>query len=144
MLCPVSNLMLPISRYTARRIESIAQFANIVNNNVDLILALALPQQYNSGGQAVRQIVIVMRLFSIKEADALLPSLRKNLAQIAQEQLALTRPDPEVSHAREKAVLSGGTEVGGRYIKHLIRLSQIIQEIESLGVLIKDINPWAL
>jgi len=79
-----------------------------------------------------------MRVFSVEEANALLPFLRKALAHIAEEQRALRRLAPEIQPAQERAQFGGGSEFGAVFLRHLIRFHQYAQEIASHGVVVKD------
>jgi hypothetical protein len=54
------------------------------------------------------------------------------------EREALVDLMSDVDRAREKAELGGGTEVGPEYLAHMFRFTGIVQQIESLGVHIKD------
>jgi hypothetical protein len=79
-----------------------------------------------------------VRLFTLGEARGLLPRLRKLLARLSSEREVLISMRDEVNRAREKSEFGGGTRVGPSYLMHLMAFSEIVQEIESLGVLVKD------
>jgi hypothetical protein len=81
-----------------------------------------------------------MKLFSVEEANALLPSLRKLLRRLAQEQRVLADLEASVGLAREKAEYGGGAEGAGRYVARLMRMGQLIREVQALGVVIKDLD----
>jgi hypothetical protein len=79
------------------------------------------------------------RLFTLGEARGLLPRLRRLLSRLNAEREVLVSMREEINRAREKAELGGGgTTIGASYLKHLMGFSEIVQEIESLGVLVKD------
>lgn len=78
------------------------------------------------------------RTFTLTEARRLLPRLRRLLSRAASEREALVDVMAEVERAREKADLGGGTVLGPEYIAHMFEFTGLVQEIESLGVQIKD------
>ncbi|HMG32545.1 MAG TPA: DUF2203 domain-containing protein [Blastocatellia bacterium] len=78
------------------------------------------------------------RIFTLSEARGLLPKLRMLLTRVGTERGALLDMRLEIDKAREKADLGGGSPIGPRYLKHMIRFSEAVQEIQYLGVLIKD------
>ena len=78
------------------------------------------------------------RIFTLSEARGLLPKLRKLLTRVSSERGALLNMRLEIDKAREKADHGGGSPMGPRYLKHMIRFSEAVQEIQYLGVLIKD------
>lgn len=78
------------------------------------------------------------RLFTLSEARSLIPRLRRLLARVASERENLLDMRVELDRAREKAELNGGSRLGPTYLTHLIAFSEAVQEIELLGVLIKD------
>jgi len=79
-----------------------------------------------------------VRVFTLGEARELLPKLRKLLGRLSAEREVLISMRDEVKRAREKSEFGGGTPVGSSYLTHLMAFSEIVQEIESLGVLVKD------
>lgn len=78
------------------------------------------------------------RTFTLSEARRLLPRLRRLLSRAASEREALVDIMAEVERARDKAALGGGTALGSTYIEHMFEFTGLVQEIESLGVQIKD------
>jgi hypothetical protein len=78
------------------------------------------------------------RVFTLGEARSLIPKLRKLVGRMAAEREKLLDMRVEIDQAREKAEMGGGSPLGARYLKHLIRFSEAVQEIQFLGVLIKD------
>jgi len=78
------------------------------------------------------------RLFTLSEARSLIPRLRRLLARVTSERENLLDMRVELDRAREKAELNGGSHLGPTYLVHLIAFSEAVQEIELLGVHIKD------
>jgi hypothetical protein len=82
-----------------------------------------------------------VRTFTLQEARSLMPRLRKLLARVSKEREALLDMRVEIDLAREKASEGGGgSPFGPTYITHLIAFSEAIQEIEYVGVHVKDLR----
>jgi hypothetical protein len=81
-----------------------------------------------------------MKLFTLEEANALLPELRRRLEMIQQERNVLRRLEPEVRMAGARATEGGGSPAGVRYVTALSRITDHSQAILSLGVQIKDFD----
>lgn len=82
-----------------------------------------------------------LRVFTLVEARSLVPRLRKLLARVSREREALLDMRVEIDLAREKANEGGGgSPLGPVYITHLIAFSEAVQEIEYLGVHVKDLR----
>ncbi|HZS09846.1 MAG TPA: DUF2203 domain-containing protein [Blastocatellia bacterium] len=81
-----------------------------------------------------------MKLFTVEEANALLPELRHLLEKIQEERNVLRRLEPEIKMAGERASEGGGTSSGVRYVTALSRITDYAQTILSLGVQIKDFD----
>jgi hypothetical protein len=80
-----------------------------------------------------------IRVFTLTEARSLMPRLRKLLARVTRERDALLDMRVEIDLAREKANEGGGgSPMGPTYLAHMINFSEAIQEIEHLGVHVKD------
>lgn len=80
-----------------------------------------------------------VRVFTLSEARSLIPRLRKLLARVIREREALLDMRIEIDLAREKAGEGGGGSLQGpAYLAHMIAFSEGIQEIEYLGVHVKD------
>jgi hypothetical protein len=82
-----------------------------------------------------------VRVFTLDEARSLIPRLRKLLARVTKEREALLDMRVEIDLAREKAIEGGGgSPFGPTYIVHLIAFSEAVQEIEYIGVHVKDMR----
>jgi hypothetical protein len=82
-----------------------------------------------------------LRVFTLSEARGLMPRLRKLLARVLREREALLDMRVEIDLAREKADSGGGgSPMGPAYLAHLIAFSEAIQEIEYMGVHVKDLR----
>lgn len=80
-----------------------------------------------------------IRVFTLNEARSLMPRLRNLLSRVVREREALLDMRVEIDLARAKASEGGGgTPLGPSYLAHLIAFSEAVQEIEYLGVHLKD------
>lgn len=80
------------------------------------------------------------RLFSLFEANLLIPQLQSKLSSVQQGKAVLHRTREEVRKALANAGFGGGTPVGNRYIKSLQDISTNLHAIHELGVVVKDID----
>lgn len=80
------------------------------------------------------------RIFSLSEANRLIPQLQKHLLTIQEGKAVLVRTREEVGKASANAALGGGTTVGKPYVKSLLDISTHLQAISELGILVKDID----
>lgn len=78
------------------------------------------------------------RIFTLGEARGLIPKLRRLLARVTSERETLLSMRVEIDRAREKAAAGGGSPLGPTYLAHMIGFSEAVQEIEHLGVHVKD------
>jgi len=80
-----------------------------------------------------------MKLFTVEEANSLLPSVRPIVKLIQQSHRRLISFQSAAKHAAEGAEYGGGglTE-GGRYAQLLVELSLHTGQLEGLGIQLKD------
>ena len=80
-----------------------------------------------------------MKLFSVEEANALLPTVRRIVGKIQRTHAHLISYQDDAKYAAEGADLGGGGMTDGPvYVTLLIELSTKTAELESLGVQLKD------
>jgi hypothetical protein len=84
------------------------------------------------------------RLFTVEEADALLPRLRGLLADISAHLSALREKAPHLEPILAAAGVNGGGRVGSEYGVEAYRLYVAIGRVRELGVLIKDLETGLL
>ena len=82
-----------------------------------------------------------MKIFTVEEANALLPTVRGILSKIQRAYKRLAAYQPEARKAAEAAETGGGGVPNGlRYAALLTELTTRIAELEALGVQLKDFD----
>src|SRR5215471_12126822 len=78
------------------------------------------------------------RIFTVAEAQSLLPALRTLLEEVAGQWDRIRDLNPEIQKAREKAPMDGYSKFGVEYIEVVSHLVSLIRQIKDMGVLLKD------
>ena len=78
------------------------------------------------------------RIFTLAEAQSLLPRLRSLLTEIGQEWTHIRELNPDVQKARDNAPYDGHSKSGVEYVESVSRLMFWIHHIKDMGVLLKD------
>jgi hypothetical protein len=78
------------------------------------------------------------RIFTLAEAQSLLPRLRTLLEELSQEWKRMSELNPEIQKARNNAPLNGYSKFGVEYVESVSHLMSLIHEIKDMGVLLKD------
>jgi hypothetical protein len=99
---------------------------------------LSVPPVYPSA-QAVG-LLLMDKLFSIDEANAVIPQLKLLLAKARAERERMLKMRPELEKAQEGYSKNWGTPRGAEYIEILDAFQQAAKDIEDLGVVVKDID----
>ena len=80
-----------------------------------------------------------MKVFSIEEANALLPTVRRLLKNIQATHARVAASREHAKHAAVGAELGGGGMTdGGAYVRSLLKLASGVGQLEALGVQLKD------
>lgn len=80
------------------------------------------------------------RIFTLSEANQLIPQLEEHLAGVRRAKGVLTRTKDEIKKASAKAQFGGGSFAGHHYITALEQISERLRTIQELGVLVKDLE----
>src|SRR5688500_20061794 len=75
------------------------------------------------------------RMFTLSEANRLIPELERHLTLIGRSKQILGRVKEEIKKASVKASLGGGSYAGRVYIAALEQMSEHLQAIQEMGVL---------
>ena len=81
-----------------------------------------------------------MKLFTIEEANGLLPSVRRIVSRIQQSHRGVAKYRDEVKKASEAADRGGGIPNGPHYARLITSLTAALAELETLGVQLKDFD----
>ena len=84
------------------------------------------------------------KLFTVEEANALLPKLRELLDDVATHRNAIREKTPHIAPILRASVLNGGGKVGSEYGVETYKLYLAINRIRELGVLLKDLDTGLL
>jgi hypothetical protein len=80
------------------------------------------------------------RIFTLSEANRLIPRLHSKLSSIHKAKAVLLRTKEDIEKANAKAEYGGGSTVGHLYISGLQQVSANLQAIHELGILVKDLD----
>ncbi|MDH5525974.1 MAG: DUF2203 domain-containing protein [Nitrospirota bacterium] len=80
------------------------------------------------------------RLFTVAEANALLPELREIFAELKVLNRRIRELAPLTAPAAERAREGGGCPQGGSYLQALLDLETHTERIAEMGVLVKDLE----
>src|SRR5947209_17675707 len=82
---------------------------------------------------------LLMRLFTVEEANAMLPTVREVLGRIQRGFESVIDAQEAAQQAADRAPLGGGgMEGGSRYVATLTQLGEWVAGLELMGVQIKD------
>jgi len=80
------------------------------------------------------------RIFTLNEANHQLPQLEELLTEIKHLRKFLGSIEAEIKKASGHAVQGGGSPFGPSYLKTLERMLKNIEQINEMGVLVKDLD----
>lgn len=83
---------------------------------------------------------MTQRLFTLEEANALLPQLRRMLKAVLDAREKIVAAQPELWPILEKAIGNGGGKKAGQMLKHFEIIQHNTQAIQGMGIELKDIN----
>ena len=78
------------------------------------------------------------RIFTLAEAQSLLPRLRSLLTEIGKQWNHVQELNPDVQKARDNAPFDGYSRSGVEYVESVSQLMFWIHQIKEMGVLLKD------
>ena len=80
------------------------------------------------------------RIFTVAEANSLIPRLRAILGDVGDEWNRIRELQPEIQKARDKAPFDGHSEFGVEYVQSVSHLMFLIHQIKEMGVILKDVD----
>ncbi len=84
------------------------------------------------------------KLFTVEEANALLPKLQRLLEDMAVHRDAMREKAPHLDPILKASATNGGGKVGSEYGVEAYNLHLAIERIRELGVLLKDLDTGLL
>ncbi|WP_119069371.1 DUF2203 domain-containing protein [Rubrobacter indicoceani] len=84
------------------------------------------------------------RLFTVREANALIPKLSELLAEVARRRDELRRKAPQVEPALRASLFNGGGAPASEYGVEAYRLYLAVDVIRSLGLVLRDLDTGLL
>ena len=80
------------------------------------------------------------RLFTLSEANALLPQARALVGKMLQARQEILDLQPQLWPAVEKAVGNGGSKALSEAARQIIIIQEVLLALSELGIQVKDIN----
>ena len=80
------------------------------------------------------------RYFTVAEANALLPEVRRTVASMLEARQQIVAARPEVWPVLEQALGNGGSKKAGELIFEFEKVQAGAQRLSALGLFLKDIN----
>jgi hypothetical protein len=80
------------------------------------------------------------RLFTVDEANALLPKLKELLEDLAAHRDALREKAPHMEPILRSSVANGGGRIGSEYGVEAYNLYLAVERIREVGVVLKDLD----
>jgi hypothetical protein len=84
------------------------------------------------------------RTFTLEAANALLVELRPQVEEMLRIRAQIIARQPEVWPALQRAAGNGGSLAASRLVSEFARLDSLVRHIQSLGVIVKDLNTGLL
>ncbi len=80
------------------------------------------------------------RYFTVPEANAVLPQVKKIVAEILAARQRIVDAQPDLWPVLEKAVGNGGSKKAGELLPEFRRLERGVKALEDMGCILKDLN----
>jgi hypothetical protein len=80
------------------------------------------------------------KTFTVGEARAAIPQLRRLLVTLREERASLVALHPFINEARARAEQNGGSPYGELYLNHAFAFATTLDEVEQTGAIIKDFD----
>lgn len=84
------------------------------------------------------------RYFTLEEANSTLESIRPAVEEIMRIHASILRRQPEAMPAVERAAGNGGSRAASLLVPEFDRLRELVQQVQTQGVLIKDMGTGLL
>lgn len=79
-------------------------------------------------------------LYSVSEANALLPYIRTLVASMLEAREAILSLQPELWSVVQAAVFNGGSKSASEVTRYILTIQDAIRKLQSLNIIVKDVN----
>ena len=79
-------------------------------------------------------------LYSVSEANALLPYIRTLVASMLEAREAILSLQPELWSVIQAAVFNGGSKSASDVTHYILTIQDAIRKLQSLNIVVKDVN----
>lgn len=83
-------------------------------------------------------------LYSVSEANALLPYVRTLVALMLEAREAILSLQPELWSVIQAAVFNGGSKSASNVTRYILTIQDAIRKLQSLNIIVKDVNTGLL
>lgn len=83
-------------------------------------------------------------LYSVSEANALLPYVRTLVASMLEAREAILSLQPELWSVIQAAVFNGGSKSASNVTRYILTIQDTIRKLQSLNIIVKDVNTGLL
>ena len=90
--------------------------------------------------QSLKIILMDERIFTLGEANSLVPDLEALLREVQQMRRFVLQIRGEIQKARDNVSANGGSPQGPSYLKALEYIMKRVERIQQMGVMIKDLE----
>lgn len=80
------------------------------------------------------------KLYTLKEANALVPRLLRDIPLLQKLRAMLDTSFPDVQKAQGNARFNGGSAQGGDYLRVVLRFTELSHDLQSQGCILKGIE----
>jgi hypothetical protein len=80
------------------------------------------------------------RLYSVAEANAVLPQVRSLVQKMLTARAQILHMQPELWPAVQAAVFNGGSKTVSEASRQIIAIQSVISSLQALNIVVKDVN----
>jgi hypothetical protein len=90
--------------------------------------------------EVVKATIMDEHLYSVGEANALLPYIRAQVAEMLAAREQILHLQPELWSVIQAAVFNGGSKSASEITRYVLTIQDVIRKLQSLNILIKYVN----
>lgn len=92
----------------------------------------------------VKAKIMDEHLYSVSEANALLPYIRTLVASMLEAREAILSLQPDLWSVIQSAVFNGGSKSASQVTRYILTIQDAIRKLQSLNIVVKDVNTGLL